>query len=410
MPNKNEFVPYAMVSPGSEAVYSGQKRETVTDDTDEHGHVIRRWSLWTWTGVELEWGREIQHINAMQQSLGPLDDETRRFRAHIASWAHCDSGFPVTVDELLTAIGRGKLDEEPFHNGCFWSAGTKSTQPHQVESLRAIEEILRDYLAGKDVQDEVARFPYARGFIERAYQWLGPVDELSEVQRLLLQRVLLPFEFLTGRNPDQEAVHQTCFGEDGLGAQLDAQIAATAGLPRIHANYTREFKESLATISDPAKRELYKTCGALAHGLHGLSDCHHSTFRWTEGWIYATGTGKWDIPTRKRGAERERLGRLLFGYVLGLDQWLKGTPMQFLLLDLGYVDLGFDPKNEILRVYALLGEERTPVKEWLVACLWHLMYSSLMRWDIHKELIERARQAGVSLREWMDTVLAAGGQ
>jgi hypothetical protein len=86
--------------------------------------------------------------------------------------------------------------------------------------------------------------------------------------------------------------------------------------------------------------------------------------------------------------ERERLGRLLFGYVLGLDQWLKGTPMQFLLLDLGHVDLGFDPKNEILRVYAYLGEERTALKEWLAACLWYLMYASLVRWDIHKDLIE----------------------
>ncbi len=39
------------------------------------------------------------------------------------------------------------------------------------------------------------------------------------------------------------------------------------------------------------------------------------------------------------GIERARLSRLLFGYVLGLDKWLAGVPMQFLLLDLGYVDL-----------------------------------------------------------------------
>jgi len=104
------------------------------------------------------------------------------------------------------------------------------------------------------------------------------------------------------------------------------------------------------------------------------------------------------------------MGHLLFGYVLGLDKWWVGVPMQFLLLDLGHIDLGFDPKNEILRVYAYLGGERTPVKEWLAACLWHnLMYSlmdannpaGLVR---HKNLLERAAQAGISPREWMDRI------
>ena len=48
---------------------------------------------------------------------------------------------------------------------------------------------------------------------------------------------------------------------------------------------------------------------------------------------------------------------MLFGYALGLDKWLMRVPMQFLLLDLGHVDLGFDARNNILRVYACLGEE-----------------------------------------------------
>jgi len=67
-------------------------------------------------------------------------------------------------------------------------------------------------------------------------------------------------------------------------------------------------------------------------------------------------------------------------------------------------------KNEILRVYAYLGEKRTPVKEWLAACLWHnLTYcpidtgnpGGLVR---HKNLLERAAQAGISPREWMDRI------
>jgi len=86
--------------------------------------------------------------------------------------------------------------------------------------------------------------------------------------------------------------------------------------------------------------------------------------------------------------------------------------MQFLLLDLGHVDLGFDPKNEILRVYTYVGEERTPVKEWLAASLWFFLVlsppASLYKWDRwHKELLETAMAQGISVREWMDAELAA---
>ena len=82
--------------------------------------------------------------------------------------------------------------------------------------------------------------------------------------------------------------------------------------------------------------------------------------------------------------------------------------MQFLLLDIGHLDLPFNPKNEIIRVYAHLGEERTPLKEWLVACLWHsLMYSTGgLAWrDRHQDLIEHAGRVGLSVREWMDSQL-----
>ena len=88
--------------------------------------------------------------------------------------------------------------------------------------------------------------------------------------------------------------------------------------------------------------------------------------------------------------------------------------MQFLLMDMGHVDLGFDPKNEILRVYAYLGQGRTRVKEWLAACLWYsLSYSPVDKTSPaglvrHQDLLERAGEVGVSVREWMDSELAKG--
>jgi hypothetical protein len=218
----------------------------------------------------------------------------------------------------------------------------------------------------------------------------------------MLERMRLPFESFAGRNPDQQAVHRICFEPGGRGAELDAEIAALVGLPPVFPNYRPEFRENLAAIAHPDKRALYQTCGAIAHGGHGLSDCHHSTFRWIERWIHAIGTGGWELATRIEGTERARLSRLLLAYTLGLDRWLLGAPMQFLLLDLGHVDLGFDPKNEILRVYAHLGEGRTLVKEWLVACLWYHLYHMLHFRGYYAEQVERAAEARIGLREWFE--------
>lgn len=97
------------------------------------------------------------------------------------------------------------------------------------------------------------------------------------------------------------------------------------------------------------------------------------------------------------------MAELLFGYTLGLDKWLLGKSMQFLLMDLAYVNLGCDLKNEILRVYTYLGLERTATKEWLAACLWkNLSGAGNPRGlVIQKDIIDHAEKIGVSTREWM---------
>ena len=419
-PEASTFVPYDLVQAGFEACYTGKtdRDDVDTSDldlvtlTDADGNVAQRYSLWGFAYTkEGEWTGEIHAINHMQAGLGVLDDETRAVRAHIASLVPCDSGFPVTVDEMLNAIGTGRLPQPAFHPGCWLSRGTRSTQPGQPESMRVIETVLRSYLEGQSQDVLIARYPHAAGFVERSYAWLGPVAQLAEVQRLMIERVLLPFAFFCKHTEDRGKVFADCFAEGGRGKQLDALISALVGLPEIHANYRKEYRDNLASIADPGKRAIYVVCGHIADCVSELSDCHHSTFRRIERWIHGIGTLTWDMPTRTAHAESARLGRTLFGYALGLDRWLQGVPMQFLLLDLGHVDLGFDPKNEVLRVYAYLGEKGTPVQRWLAACLWFTLAmsppASLYRHGRrHKELIVQADAQGVSVREWMDSVLA----
>ncbi len=444
---KDELVPYDQVSPGFEAVYTGETSSTPVREnemtgtlhSDENGNLIRQWSTIPWTfpdkedgWKEDEWDDTVKYLRDMQSKLGPLTDSIRQIRGHITGLIPCDSGLPVTVDELLFAIARGKLERLSFKSGCLCSGmgcQLKTSQPRQAESLRTIHAVLNAYLAGEPGQNVVKAHPEAKGFINRSYEWLGAVSDLNKVQKKMLDRVLLTFDFFiklnyTGTDPQSslegsalqnmealEALGKDVFyDENGRGPRLDAEISDLAGLPKIHPEWDHPaYQEALDTLKDEQKQELYKTCCAIASGIHTASDCHHSTFRYIEGWIHGVATGRLGIPTRKAQSEKQRLGHMLFGYALGLDRWLMRVPLQFLLLDLGHIDLGFDPRNNILRVYACLGEEVTDIKRWLAACLWynlvHNEQGGLIR---HTDLIQQCKDKGITVHEWMDSALRNG--
>ncbi len=161
---KDELVPYDQVSPGFEAVYTGETSATPVQETelitrlhsDENGNLIRQWSTIPWTfpdketgWKEGEWDDTVKHLHEMQVKLGPLTDSIRLLRCHSTGRIPCDSGLPVTVDELLFAIARGKPDRSCFRNGCIDSGmgrQQKTSQPGQMESVRTIHAILNAYL------------------------------------------------------------------------------------------------------------------------------------------------------------------------------------------------------------------------------------------------------------------------
>jgi hypothetical protein len=439
---KDTLVPYDQVSPGFEAVYTGEtsstpvrKNEMIsTLHSDEEGNLIRQWSTIPWIFPDKEdgwkedaWDDAAKHMHEMQTKLGLLTDDIRRIRAQITSLIPCDSGLPVTVDELLFAIARGKLDRVSFRNGCLCTAMArrmKTSQPGQKDSVKTVHAVLNAYIAGEPKRNALKTHPEAAGFINRSYEWLGAVSELSKVQRKMLDRVLLTIGYFakysvtavdtlmsmeeSEQQEMQAMMNDWSYDQDGRGASLDAEIADEAGLPKIYPRWNPEFQKTCNQVEEPRKKELYEVCGAIAAGVQTLSDCHHNTFRYIEGWIHGIGTGRLGIPTRKAQAEKQRLGQMLFGYALGLDRWLMRVPMQFLLLDLGHIDLGFDPRNNILRVYACLGEEVTAVKEWLAACLWYnLVHNEQGGLISHTDLIEQCKNKGVTVHEWMDSVLQA---
>ena len=243
MPRAGEFVPYERVTPGFEAVYTGEKSDPASDTTDDHGNMFERWELSSWGSEE-----EVRLIKSMQSELGSLDDDTRRIRAHISSFTGCDSGVPVTIDEILDAIGCGALREPAFRNGCYYPGmcvGTKSSQPRQIECMRTIHEVATSRLAGHPQEGLVKKYPYAGGFIRRTYEWLPPSGELSDIQKLLVERMFLPFEFFTKASHADPAFEQPClrelsdsvmricYEEGGRGRQIDSEIEKLVGLPKI---------------------------------------------------------------------------------------------------------------------------------------------------------------------------------
>ncbi len=78
------------------------------------------WNLW-WN-VQLtddpnSWDREIRALNTMQKEIGPLTNDQRYVRIHIAEWCRNSDTFPTSLDILCAEIGAGKITT-PWNIGC----------------------------------------------------------------------------------------------------------------------------------------------------------------------------------------------------------------------------------------------------------------------------------------------------
>jgi len=434
-----KFVPYEKLLPGFEAVYIPKSWKIVNTRgqpslryIDEEKNPVEKWSVWTWTfphqwPKENEWWmhEEINIINSMQFRLGEISEEIRQIRSHIGSLVLCHERVPLSINEILRSIGQGKLVPDIGKAGC-WPGGMghygdlslqKYSEKESAIEIQIIEKIILGYLYNVDINKLYQDHPYATGFITRVYNWLGPREKLEEWQELLLKRMLVPFEFFSKRNKNYWDMKRVCFEKGLLGNQIDQKISEILNLPEIPPSLDKDawekYNENLNLIQDPTKKRIYEIAYTISRGLFGLSDCHHNKYRIIENWIHMIGTLKMSIDERKHGTERRRLGQILFSYAFGLDKWLLGIPMNFTLLDLGYIDINFDIKTPLLYIYESLGPKNA-VKQWLAACLWYnLCYNSmggLENFDEkmqpkYKEIHEFARKYGLSWRQWMDSAL-----
>jgi len=425
MVKKEELVPYELVSPGFEGIYQGTKDRSALEDwmindddlfigSDKSGNLYIKYSFWTLSYKPDQWTNEIKIFNEIQESLGELDDTTRYIRSAIGSLVICDQGIPTTIDQLLDFIGSNYYDEKRlFHLGCWMSSGKRSTQPDWQRSMAHIEKVLVNFLRGMSINDQINQLDgFMEGFIQRFYSWFPSRGNLEELQELLLNRILESFPYLTHGIDNFKKMMKDVFEIGGKGWIIDEQIRKLEDLPPITGIKWLEVQEYLKSINDPKKKQRFQIICYITGDffLSGLSTCHHNLFRFLESILYKIGTmTNNQITNRVHGTERKRLGNLLFGYILGLNSWLLKKPLDILLLDLGYLDLGFNPRNEILRVYAYLADNRNPIKEWLVGSMWHqLMFNevNLPRTPgliSHKDMLELANKHNLNLFEWMES-------
>ena len=90
--------------------------------------------------------------------------------------------------------------------------------------------------------------------------------------------------------------------------------------------------------------------------------CHHSFFRHVDHVIAHIGEGQ-SVALPDAGKERQRIQSAVTNYVHALGSWLAGREAE------EAVSIWPSAEDTIRRVYKTVGGA-TPVKRWLVACLW----------------------------------------
>ncbi len=407
------LVPYQWVKPGIEGFYCDEpknKDERLNYHQDSEAKWYYKFNLHTFW--ELNWEDKSpiwKALNTLQAKLGDLDDISRLMRIEIGSLVKCQSSFPIGIDQLLDSIGRHELKRENiFTMGCWMELGERNNRVTFKSSLLHVVSIIDQYLNKKTKEDQLKENKDAeilKKFINRFYSWFPINDKLTEVQELLLQRLKFSIECNIDDN-SWEDTYAKIFEKDTIGEELDKKIKKLIDIP----DYTTKFYagdgqgpewiQNRNKIEDPQKKDIY----TILVNIHLTAKCHHNFFRFIENSLYRIATLSLDpIPSRIHGSERERMGHKLFGYLLGLNYWLMNRPLELLLLDLGHIQLDFHPRDEIMRVFAYLGSEQNPKKEWLAGCLWYQLMFTMGLFE-YKNLLKIANKNDLNLFGWMESL------
>lgn len=345
------LAPYEKTEPGFEllearAVAGGRGLETFPVDQD--GCI--RVALWNADPVR-------QRIDDMQRALGPLDDEARLLRLQAAALERCYWTFPGNVDLVLDGIGQGRVNlDEGISCQPPWTtllavlrrrrnhplAGLGIAPLHHQQACApqddARQKLIRAYVTILTWWCAEGRPDILKGELaahaelaETIYRRLGPATRLKQlyVHKLIWNLSFWAYPHVPGGRPWGEFF---AFGNV----------------------YDEAIRDELGGRKD--------VVSPLIASNNNYGTCHHAFFRHVDHVIAHIGAGR-SVVLPGAGRERERIESVVTNYVHAMGSWLAGREED------EAVAIWPPGGDTVRRVYSLVGGA-TPVKRWLVACLW----------------------------------------
>jgi hypothetical protein len=342
------FAPYEKTQPGYELVSAAVCEPGLLggmfEDAGEDYFQVPLWDLWDRRGDPAASDPQKQRINEMQRSLGALSEDARLIRIQIACLDRCYFTFPANVDLVLGSIADGKpnLDariscEPPWNNSLLPLLRRRRKQVAQDAAVlearcarvRAYIAILSGWAEEHDPADLEHAVPEYVELARRIYRQLGAPSTLKQLYVQKLVWMLGLWAYPARYTPERWERHSKM-------AKVYGEL-----IPR-------ELNGAQDTISPLIDRN------------DDNGSCHHSFFRHIDHQMALIGGGG-DLPGA--GEERRRIHGAITNYVHVLGSWLARRSIA------ETVAIWPACGEVVAPVYQVLGEP-TPLKRWLVACLW----------------------------------------
>lgn len=344
------FAPYEKTQPGYELVNAAVCEPGLLggmfEDAGEGYFRVPLWNIWDRKSDPATSDSQRQRINQMQHALGLLSEDTRLIRIQIACLVRCYFTFPGNVDLILKGIADGKPNLDA-HLSC---------EPPWNNSLLPLLHRRRKQAALDTALLETRR-ALVRAYIAILSGWAGENDLVD------LERVVPEYVDLAQRLYLQLGAHSTL-------KQLYVQkLVWMLGFWAYPARYTPERWERHSKVakvySEMIQRELNGAQDVISMSIDRNDDngsCHHSFFRHIDHQIDLIG-GETGGHLPGAGDERQRIHGAVTNYVHVLGSWLARRSVADAI--------AIWPMCEKVAclVYQML-DQPTPVKRWLVACLW----------------------------------------
>lgn len=353
-----ELVDYERVPIGFEVATAEGKEVTVP-----------LWNGGMFMGNEEDWDDEVRFINELQKRLRKLDKNARLLRLQIIGNEQCNYKFFQNISKILEGIGRmyprndvlGHVPNVPDY--------LRPLEQDRLEMGKAHLKILELWLQGRSASEAKSALPRHKHVVDPIYQALG---ERTSLKKLYVERMTISFSYPVlhwSGEADLSNVDGKTVDDFGInhprGLEIDKRIAEAKSVKLTYRESNFGNKKQFGD----------EILAYIVYRGRGL--CNHKFFRHFDIILKSIGKGEWRKDNPPRGKERAELAEKISQFVFALDSWLAEVEKEKSIVE--------NPaaRNVIEEVYGSLGE-RTPVKEWLAACLWKTMKDNKKYYKIVK--------------------------